>query len=165
MQKIDNKQYLLRYKSNTWSLAEQKYNATKRKCRNVLKAFKKFRHYFYGIHFVLETDASMLVTQLNCPGVDLPGVLITRWLAWIWLFDFKVKHVPGRKHTAADGLSQRLAVKGENNGTENIDEFIAAKLNSIHVNPIALDEAASEFFLHDGYSKRSFQIAAYLTIL
>lgn len=64
---------------------------------------KKFRHYLYGIYFVLETDASVLVAQLNRSGVDLPGALITHWLAWIQMFDFEVRHVLGRKHTATDG--------------------------------------------------------------
>jgi len=54
---------------------------------------------------VLETDASVLVAQLNRLATDLPGALVTRWIAYIWLFDFEVRHVPGTKHTVADGLS------------------------------------------------------------
>jgi hypothetical protein len=49
----------------------------------------------------------VLVAQLNRAATDYPGALITRWLAWIRLFDFKVRHVPGKQHTAADALSQR----------------------------------------------------------
>lgn len=78
MQEINNKRHPSRYESGTWSPAKQKYDATKRECRGVLKAFKKFQHYLYGVHFVLETDASVLVAQLNRFEVDLPGALITR---------------------------------------------------------------------------------------
>jgi len=56
---------------------------------------------------VLETDANVLVAQLNRAATDHPGALITRWLAWIRLFDFEVRHVPGKQHTVADALSWR----------------------------------------------------------
>ena len=54
---------------------------------------------------MLETDASVLVAQLNRSATDLPGALVTRWIAYIRLFDFEVRHVPRTKHTAANGLS------------------------------------------------------------
>ena len=73
----------------------------------MLKAMRKVRFWLYGVHFVLETDANVLVAQLNRSATDLPGSLVTRWIAYIRLFDFKVRHIPGKKHTAADGLSQR----------------------------------------------------------
>lgn len=57
----------------------------------------------------------ILVSSLHRSGTDLPGALITRWLAWIQLFDFEVCHVPGRKHAAADGLS-RPATKPPTSG-------------------------------------------------
>ena len=161
MQMIDSKRHPSRYESGVWSPAEQKYDATKHECRGVLKAFKKFRHYLYGTYFVLETDARVLVSQLNQSGTDLPGALLTRWLAWIRLFDFEVKHVPGRKHTAADGLSRRPAAAHEVEDLEDIDDFIAAELNSIRINPMALDTSISP--LHEGYSEKSVQIAFYLT--
>lgn len=79
MQEINNKHHPSRYESGIWSSAKQKYDATKR--RGILKAFKKFRHYLYDVHFILETNASVLVAQLNRSGVDLSGTLITCWLA------------------------------------------------------------------------------------
>jgi hypothetical protein len=88
-----------------WNKAERGYDTTKRECRGVLKAFRKLRHWLYGVHFVLETDANVLVAQLNRVATDLPGALVTRWIAWIRLFDFEVRHVKGSKHTATDGLS------------------------------------------------------------
>ena len=44
--------------------------------------------------------------QLNKIATDLPWTLVTLWIAWIRLFDFNVCHMPGTKHTAADGLSR-----------------------------------------------------------
>lgn len=65
MQELKGKRHPARYESGVWSSSEQKYDATKRECRGVLKALKKFRHYLYGVRFILETDASVLVAQLN----------------------------------------------------------------------------------------------------
>ena len=50
---------------------------------------------------------NVLVAQLNRSATDLPGALVTRWIVYIQLFDFKVCHVLGNKHTAADRLSRR----------------------------------------------------------
>src|SRR6266487_3883028 len=87
----------IRYESGIWSDVEKRYDAGKRECRGVLKMLKKCRGYLYGIHFVLELDANTLVAQLNRSASDLPGALVTGWIAWIRLFDFDVKHVPGNR--------------------------------------------------------------------
>jgi RNase H-like domain found in reverse transcriptase len=60
---LDNKgkRHLSRYESGLWTKAEASYDATKRECRAVLKALRKVRYWLYGIHFVLETDANVLV--------------------------------------------------------------------------------------------------------
>ncbi|KAJ5636868.1 uncharacterized protein N7484_010181 [Penicillium longicatenatum] len=131
-----------RYESGTWSESKQTYDAGKRECRGVLKALKKFRHWLYGVHFTLEIDAKTLATQLNRSATDLPGALVTSWLAWIRLFDFEVKHVPGDRHGAADGLSRRPHIKeeiAEQETEEDVDEFILAKIGTLRVmlNPVA----------------------------
>jgi hypothetical protein len=70
-----------------------------------MRALSKFRVYLYGCHFMVETDTNILVHQLNLPTSDLLGASITRWLAWIRLFDFDVWHILGKNNSAADGLS------------------------------------------------------------
>ena len=125
-----------RYESGLWSPAERKYDAGKRECRALLLCLKKFRHYLYGIQFVVETDARVLRDQLNKSAADLPGAMITRWMAWIRLFDFEVRHVPGKKHTAADGLSRRPGVWEENGSDDENDDFIDADLSCVRVAPV-----------------------------
>ena len=125
-----------RYESGLWNPAEQQYDATKRECRGILKALKKVRNYLYGIHFILETDAKVLVSQLNLAAADLPGALVTRWLAWIRLFDFEVRHVAGTKHGAPDALSRRARTASDDIDDQHevdIDNFIEAELNSIRI--------------------------------
>jgi RNase H-like domain found in reverse transcriptase len=96
-----------RFESGIWSHTEKKYDAVKLECRGLLKALKKFRFWVYGRHFLLETDAQTLVWLLNQLPNDLPSAMMTRWLAYIRLFDFDVKHIPGNKNGSANALSRR----------------------------------------------------------
>jgi hypothetical protein len=50
----------------------------------------------------------VLMAQLNRAATNHLNALIMRWLAWIRLFDFKVRHVPEKQHIVADALSRRL---------------------------------------------------------
>jgi hypothetical protein len=95
----------------------------------------------------------------------LPGALITRWLAWIRLFDFDIRHISGTKHTAVNGFSCRPRIKSDDDDEENevnIDDFIDAELTFISVRPIKA-RVISE--LNDSYSLRSQMIAEWLTTL
>jgi len=42
----------------------------------------------------------------NNPDIQ-PSAMINRWIAGILLFNFKLKHVPGKDHASADRLSRR----------------------------------------------------------
>ncbi len=131
--------HLYRYESGLQNKAEASYNATKRECRGVLKALKKVYNYLYRVHFILETDVNVLIVQLNQSASDLLGALVIRWLAWICLFDFKVKHVPRTKHTAVDGLSRRPQTVSDTLDEENkvdINNFINTELYCAYVSPI-----------------------------
>ena len=118
---------------------------------------------------------------MNRSATDLPGALVTRWIAYIRLFDFVVRHVPGNKHTAADGLSRRPRTESDDIDEENevdIDDFIDAEINAFRVAPITADDNESDpgsalsqgqdpdlELLEDGYSEESWRIAQYLTTL
>ncbi|KAJ5303745.1 uncharacterized protein N7443_003405 [Penicillium atrosanguineum] len=121
----------------------------------------KFRHWLYGIHFVLETDAKTLVSQLNRPATDLPGALVTRWMAWIRLFDFDVKHVSGRKNGAQE---------------VDVDDFINAEVSYLRASCFParatitngdeeLADNPATLPLENSYSTESQDIARYLTTL
>ena len=169
-----------RYESGLWSKAEQKYDATKRECRGVLCAFKKFRYWLYGTHFLLEIDAKVLVAQLNRAATDLPGALVTRWIAWIRLFDFEVVHVKGTKHTAADGLSRRPRTASDDLDeieAGDIDDWVTMELEYLQIFTSGVEEESAgggdasnisdqeELPLDDEYSRESQRIAKWLTTL
>jgi hypothetical protein len=105
----NEKKHSIRYESEIWSDAEKKYDVIKKECREVLKTLKKIRFYFYDVKFILKTNVRVLVNQLNRFDIDFSDVFITRWLAWIRLFDFEICHVLDVKYTAANDLFKKLS--------------------------------------------------------
>lgn len=161
------KRHPARYESGLWDSAERNYDATKRECRGVLKAIKKMRFHLYGIHFILETDAQVLVDQLNRSASDIPGALVLRWIAWMRLFDFEVRHVPGKKHTAADGLSRRPRTESDDiddTREVNIDEWIDGQLNLVTVYRLEGEQSIEEV-MQDSYTNEHLKYAEYLLTL
>jgi hypothetical protein len=96
-----------RYESGLWTAAETRYDAVKLECRGLLRPLKEFRHYVYGVHFLVEIDAKTLVHQLNQPMTDLPGAVVGRWIAYIRMYSFDIQHVSGARHKGPDALSRR----------------------------------------------------------
>ena len=79
-----------------------------------------------------------------------------------------MKHVPGKKHTAADGLSRRPRGSSDDIDEaheENIDDFIDEQLNCVRVCPVSVSEVEKELPLEESYSEESQRIARYLTTL
>ena len=60
-------------------------------------------------------------------------------MAWIRLFDFDVKHIPGRLNGGPDALSRRPPGEGENEaeGEDELEETIEASLRGIQAEPPA----------------------------
>jgi hypothetical protein len=107
------------------------------------------------VRFVFKTDANVLVAQLNQSTTDLPRALVTKWIAYIQLFNFTVYHVLGTKHTTANGLSQRPCTELDNINKANkvdINDFINAELNAFS---IALVTEAEAGLLINRYSEDS----------
>lgn len=160
MQVRGGKRLPVRYESGIWTTAEAKYDATKRECRAVLFALKRLRCYLYGIRFLLETDAMVLVQQLNGAMYDLPGALLTRWIAWIRTFDFTIRHIRGTQNAVADALSRRPVTAQDYQDREedgDIEDFVDLQ---IHLNLIS--ENASPLNPGEVWSSESQDIARYL---
>src|SRR5436309_5588499 len=57
--------------------------------------------------------------------------MITRWLTYIRLFDFDVKHIPGNKNGGADALSRRGNSELDPEEDEDMDTYFDSKIYSI----------------------------------
>ncbi len=166
----EDRRHPCRFEGGIWSKGERKYDSGKLECGALLHALKKFQVWLYGAQFTVETDANTLVAQLNRSATDLPGSLMTRWLAWIQLWDFDVRHVPRKKNSAADGLSRRPAQEGElkDEPKEDLEDFIDWELGCIIYamnSTILRNEDPNVSPLDDTYSEEYQKIARWLSTL
>ena len=102
-----SKNYSSRYKSGLWTIFESRYDVIKRECRELLKTLKKVRFWLYEVQFIIKINVNILIIQFNRSAVDLSETLMTRWLTWIHLFDFDVRHVLDKRYTATDELFRK----------------------------------------------------------
>jgi len=65
------------------------------------------------------------------PPNDLPNMMMTRWLAYIWLFNFTSKHIHSHKNGVADGLSWRGHAVEDDVEDEDIDNFFDAQRSAV----------------------------------
>ena len=152
-----------RYESGIWNDIERKYDAVKLECRGLLKALRKFRFWLYGRHFKLETDAQTLVWLLNQPPNDLPNAMITRWLTYIRLFDFDVKHVAGNKNGGADALSRRGISELDPEENEDVDAYFDSKIYSITYDTLDTLQVIGRVWLLQGeYEGSDLMLGQYL---
>ena len=131
----------VRFESGVWSKSERNWDSGKHECKALLLALKKFRPYIYGVHFTVETDSRTLIAQLNRSATDLPGALITRWLALLNMWEFDIKHVEGKKNVVADGLSRRAEPQGwtpPDEPEEDVESFIDKHLGSATLHTMSL---------------------------
>jgi hypothetical protein len=60
-----------------------KYATGNSGCCGLMKVLKRFRIYIYAVRFLVETDANTLLHEQNLPANDVPGAVVTGWIAWI----------------------------------------------------------------------------------
>ena len=163
-----SKNHSSRYESDLWTMFESKYDIIKRECCELSKALKKVRFWSYEMRFTIEIDVNILITQLNRSAVDLSEILMTRWLTWIRLFDFNVRHVLDKKHIATDELFRKsceLSNDIDEVHEKNIDDFIDDQLNCVRICSMRVNENDDEQFLKNQYSEKFQRITYYLITL
>ena len=90
---------------------------------------------------------------------------MTRWIAYIRLFDFEIQHVLEKKHIVANGLSRRPCTKSNNIDKAykiDINEFIDFELGALSIVLVRVEEnctnkttiaTTTKNTLEEGYSK------------
>jgi hypothetical protein len=83
-----------------------------------------YRLWLVGLpRFTVETDAKYIKGMLNHPDIQ-PNAAINCWITSILLFDFDLMHVPGDKHTVADGLSRHPPSPDDLEEDDDYEEWI-----------------------------------------
>ncbi|KZT31249.1 hypothetical protein SISSUDRAFT_1105277, partial [Sistotremastrum suecicum HHB10207 ss-3] len=95
------------------------------------RALKAFRLYLMGLpRFTVEIDAAYIKGMLNNPD-EIPNATLNRWISYIQLFSFTLRHVPAERHQAPDGLSRRpLASEEEIDDPEDFEDLVDKKLEA-----------------------------------
>lgn len=108
-----------RYGSLPMNERESRYGQPKLELYGLFRALRCFRAFLIGVQdLVVEVDAKYIKGMLNDPDLQ-PNATINRWIQGILLFDFKLVHVPGTKHLAADALSRRTIAEDDEDQRES----------------------------------------------
>ena len=110
------------------------------------------------MRFIIKIDANILITQLNRFIANLSKILIIRWLTWIKLFAFNIKHVFNKKYTIVDDLFQQFwSFSNDINKIyeKNIDDFIDEQLNCVCVYFVNVNEIEEKLLLKKNYFEKS----------
>ena len=102
-----------RYGSIPLGPVEGNYSQPKLELYGLYRALRAFRLHLVGVkNLIVEVDAKYIKGMLNAPDL-LPNAAMNRWIQGVMMFDFVLKHVPGKNHLAADALSRRPLGEGE----------------------------------------------------
>lgn len=132
----------VRFDSIPFTDVESRYSQPKLELCGVYKALRRCRIHLFGQHFTLEVDAQSIVQMLNNP--ELPSAPMTRWLAYIKLFDMRVVHVPGKDHELVDGLSRAYFDEDEQPTPPAMSATVAALTDTLPEPSDALYESLEE---------------------
>lgn len=103
----DGKKRIARYGSLPMNEREARYSQPKLELYGLFRALRQFRIFVIGVkNLTIEVDAKYIKGMINAPDV-MPSASMNRWIAGILLFQFNLRHVPGKTHRISDGLSRR----------------------------------------------------------
>ena len=104
----NGKRYPNRFGSIIFNDRESRYSQAKLELYGLYRAVKDTKMFIIGVlKLIIEVDAKYIKGMLNNPDI-IPNAAANRWIAYIHLFDFMLRHVPAKDHTAPDGLLRRL---------------------------------------------------------
>ncbi|KAL1564077.1 hypothetical protein AAHA92_06480 [Salvia divinorum] len=102
-QKIDGKNYVIFYASNTLNQAQRNYDTTKKEMLAVVYSFEKFRPYLLGSKVIVYTDHAVIKYLLG-KRESKPRLIC--WVLLLQKIDWEVKGNKGTENKVADHLSR-----------------------------------------------------------
>ena len=107
--KMDNgEEHPVAFASRTLNPAEKKYSQLEKEGLAIIFAVKKFYHYIYGRHFIIESDhkpLSFLFSELKGVPV-LASSHIQRWSLTLSAYHYSIHYKSGKNLNNADALSR-----------------------------------------------------------
>lgn len=120
----DGKRYPSRFGSITWNEREQRYSQAKIELYGLFRVLRAMKMWIIGVKkLVVEVDAKYIKGMINNPDVQ-PNAAMNRWIAAILLFDFELRHIPGKDHGPADSLSRRPKAPEDTDDEDDSEEWI-----------------------------------------
>src|SRR5260221_9326928 len=116
-QRLNDTEYPIVFGSITFNECEVRYSQPKLELYGVFRALKAECHRLHNIHFRLIVDAGFLAQMMTSP--DLLNAATTRWITYIQLFTFEVRHTPGAVHRVPDGLSHWPCAEDDSDYSDN----------------------------------------------
>ena len=104
----DGEERIIAFGSRTLSKTERNYCITRRELLAVVHFVQQYNHFLLGRHFLVRTDNSAVRywTKIHSETYDPQGQT-ARWMVKLAMFDFEIKHRPGKQHSNADGVSRK----------------------------------------------------------
>jgi len=101
------------FRSISWNEHKSCYSQAKLKLYSLFCVLRAQRLYLVSTrNLIVKVDVGYIRGMLQNPDMQ-PNATINWWIAAILLFNFKLVHIPAKKHHSPDGLSRRGPVPGE----------------------------------------------------
>ena len=108
------------FASKKFTTTQKKYSTTDREFCALHWAIKKFEHYLYGQHFIVNTDHKPLLGLLKGKSNNKRQ---TRYQMYLQDFDFQLRHISGKNNVIADALSRSYQSDSEENETPDQESY------------------------------------------
>ena len=106
MQQHNEELYPVAYASKKLVSAETNYSTLEKECLGIAWGITKFRLYFAGKPFILQTDHQPLAYINNKSKYQNDRIM--RWALALQGYDYTVQDIPGKDNVASDYLSRAM---------------------------------------------------------
>jgi hypothetical protein len=97
--------FVICYESRKLKEHERKYATHVLDLESIVHALKKWRHYLMGRKFEVRIDHNGLKYMFDQPTLNARQ---SRWLEFLYEYDFDIKNIKGKENKVVDALSGRV---------------------------------------------------------
>uniref|UniRef100_A0A3P9LL44 Gypsy retrotransposon integrase-like protein 1 n=1 Tax=Oryzias latipes TaxID=8090 RepID=A0A3P9LL44_ORYLA len=131
------------YASRSLTDSEVNYAQIEKELYAILFGFKRFHHYVYGQHVIVESDHKPLEPIMQKPLALAPPRL-QRMILQLQRYSFTILHKPGKDIPVADTLSRKSLPSQDDNMSEGMDLQVHTVYDNLPVSDIRLKEIQEE---------------------